>query len=362
MEAFLSFLAAKVTLTKIVSVAGIRLLYLGTLAAILVPLERVIPFHPRQRLFRPQLWIDFLHYFVGGLFIIGFVSISYFFLPIFFGWANIQPLNGQLLPWWGQLLLFEAGWTFFGYWLHRFEHVYAPLWRLHSIHESTKELDWLSAFRVHPLEPAMFHLLTIVPLWLLGVSAPVAIGYKLYSYVFAHVQHSNLVFPIGPLKYILPTPQFHRWHHARVFDANGRPVRSFCNFSEYPIWDLMFGTFYLPDKKPTAYGNAPNVPMSYLAQLFYPFNLHQPVLAWQRSVSDRLRLPIVGARIRNAVTPAHEAFENRLARLSLLRPDPDAGPPPAVSEPVVTVQPVVQPVVTVQPLTAVQPVARKETA
>ena len=328
MEALLSYLAAKVTLGKVVGVVSFRIIYLGMLAGVLVPLERLIPFHARQRLFRRQFGIDLLHYFVGGIFIIAFVTLTYFFMPIFAEWANIQPLNARNLPVWAQLLLFEAGWTFLGYWLHRFEHVWAPLWRLHSIHESTQELDWLSAFRLHPLEPALFHILTIVPLWLLGMSLPVAIGYKIYSYVFTHVQHSNLVFPIGPLKYVLPTPQFHRWHHARVVDANGRPMRSFCNFAEYPIWDLLFGTFYLPDRKPTAYGNAPKVPMDYLAQLAYPFNAHEAVLAWERSLAARFRLSELADKIRTAVRPVHEALENRLARLSLLPSAPDTGGSP----------------------------------
>jgi sterol desaturase/sphingolipid hydroxylase (fatty acid hydroxylase superfamily) len=348
-EAFLSYLAAKVTLTKIVGVVSFRLLYFGMLAGVLVPLERLIPFHARQRLFRPQLVTDFLHYFFGGLFIIAFVTLTYFFLPILTSWADIHPVKAQALPVWAQLLLFESGWTFLGYWLHRYAHYSTTFWRLHSVHESTEELDWLSAFRVHPLEPVVFHTLTIIPLWFMGISLPVVIGYKLYSYVFTHVQHSNVVFPIGPLKYILPTSQFHRWHHARVSDANGRRIRPMCNFGAYPVWDLLFGTLYLPKEKPTAYGNAPEVPKSYLAQLAYPFNAHEPVLAWERSVSDRLRLTVLAARIRSAVAHAHDALENRLARLSLLRPD--ASPPLTA----------VQPVMTVQPLRAVQPVANKET-
>jgi hypothetical protein len=156
----------------------------------------------------------------------------------------------------------------------------------------------------------------------MGMSLPVAIGYKMYAYVFAHIQHSNIVLPAGPLKYIFPTPQFHRWHHARVFDANGKPVRSFCNFSMYPIWDLLFGTFYLPNKNPTAYGNARNVPMTYFAQVAYPFGWHDKVSKWEASIGERLGRSGWFMRIRAALAARHEPFENRLAKLSLVRAEP----------------------------------------
>jgi sterol desaturase/sphingolipid hydroxylase (fatty acid hydroxylase superfamily) len=318
---------------KAVHLLGIRLFQFAAVAAVFIPLERLIPFHPKQRLFRRQFLIDLLHYFVGGLFIIVFVRVTYAVMPMVASWTHLppSPITVKNLPWWEQVLLFEAGWTFLGYWLHRYEHVNPVLWRLHSIHESTEELDWLSAFRLHPFEPALFQILTVVPLWYLGMSMPVALWYRIYSYIFAHVQHSNVVFPIGPLKYVFPTPEFHRWHHARVMDANGKQVRSFRNFAEYPIWDILFGTFYLPKERPVAYGNARNVPVDYLAQLAYPFRAHDRVLAWKQSMMDRLGLPDRMANIRRKIGPAHEAFENRLARLCLLRTEePSMAPPPMI--------------------------------
>jgi len=306
---------------KAIQLIGIRLVQFATIAVVFIPLERLIPFHAKQRMFRRQFFIDLLHYFIGGLFIIVFVRITYYGMPMLARWIHLppSPITVKGLPWWEQILLFEAGWTFLGYWVHRYEHVNPVLWRLHSIHESTEQLDWLSAFRLHPLEPALFQVLTIVPLWYLGMSVPVVLWYKIYSYIFAHVQHSNVVFPIGPLKYVFPTPEFHRWHHARVTDASGRQVRSFRNFAEYPIWDILFGTFYLPKERPTAYGNARKVPMDYMAQLAYPFGAHEKVLTWKRSLMERLQLSDRLDRIRQRITPAHDAFENSLAGLCLLR-------------------------------------------
>jgi sterol desaturase/sphingolipid hydroxylase (fatty acid hydroxylase superfamily) len=322
-------LTAKVFVGLSIGILLKRAMQMLAIAVVFVPLERLIPFHPGQRLFRKRLGLDLLHFFAGGVFIIVIVHVTYKVMPVIANWSGIHasPISVRRLPPWGQFLAFEAGWTFLGYWLHRLEHTWKPLWRLHSIHESTQELDWLSAFRLHPLEPVLFQVLTIVPLWFFGMSVPVAVAYKIYSYIFAHVQHSNVVFPIGPLKYILPTPAFHRWHHARVFDANGKAVRSFRNFAEYPIWDLMFGTFELPDERPTAYGNAPSsLPMDYLAQLAYPFGAHEAVLRWEERL--RVRFPTATQRIakwRQEVAPSHDALEARLARLCLIR---HGGSPP----------------------------------
>ena len=321
METLVQFLSWSTFADKAMKLLESRTLQMAAIAIVFIPLERLIPFHPGQRLFRKHLWLDILHYFLGGFFIIIFVRMTYYAMP-YLG-VGSSPITVKNLPGWAQFLIFEASWTFLGYWVHRLEHVWRPLWRLHSVHESNEELDWLSAFRLHPLEPALFQVVTIVPLWFFGMSLPVAIAYKIYSYIFAHVQHANVVFPLPRfLKYIVPSPEFHRWHHAKVFDENGNRVRSFQNFSEYPIWDILFGTFYLPKERPTAYGNAQHMPMDYFAQLAYPFGLHDKVLAIQKRIGSALGLTNIKERVARLLTPAHDAFEKGLSKLSLTKEAP----------------------------------------
>ena len=62
--------------------------------------------------------------------------------------------------------------------------------------------------------------------------------------------HANLNWTLGPFKYVLAGPVFHRWHHTAA-DRGGSK-----NFAgTFPIWDLMFGTFYMPENElPDAYG------------------------------------------------------------------------------------------------------------
>jgi sterol desaturase/sphingolipid hydroxylase (fatty acid hydroxylase superfamily) len=293
-----------------------RLSIMVGIAVVFVPLQLLIPFHPKQRVFRPYWGLDFLHFFVGGMFILVFVRLTGAFIPSSEALAGIvgTPFNFREWPVVVQFLAWEAGWTFLGYWLHRFEHVWAPLWRLHSIHECSEDLDWLSAFRLHWFEPALFQMLTIVPMWLLGFSSPAIIGYTTYSYFTGHIQHANVWFPMGPLKYVLPSPMFHRWHHA-ADDVKGGHGTS--NFGHYPIWDWLFGTFYLPDERPTKYGNAPHVPMDYLAQMAYPFGFHEAVLRWEQALARRFPVRERLAGVVAWLAPLHDAFERQLQRLCL---------------------------------------------
>jgi sterol desaturase/sphingolipid hydroxylase (fatty acid hydroxylase superfamily) len=294
------------------------------IAVVFVPLERLIPFRPKQRLFRRYLGLDLLHYFLGGIFILIFVRLTYFGMPYVAKWSGLHAsrISVAHLPGWEQFLVFELSATFLGYWVHRLEHAWAPLWRMHSIHESTRELDWLSAFRLHPLEPVMFQVLTIIPLWLFQMKLPVAFAYTMYSYVTAHVQHANVVFPIGPLKYIFPTPEFHRWHHARLRNPDGTESPMLKNFGQYPFWDLLFGTFYLPEGRPLDYGSSDGdkVPTDYWAQMLYPFGGHEAVLAWESALRSRFGMSERLDRVRNALAPTIDACDERLARLCLLPP------------------------------------------
>ena len=80
--------------------------------------------------------------------------------------------------------------------------------------------------------------------------------------------HANLNWTLGPFKYVLAGPVFHRWHHTAA-DRGGSK-----NFAgTFPVWDLIFGTFYMPKNVlPDAYGvDDTSFPESIGAQMLYPF-------------------------------------------------------------------------------------------
>jgi sterol desaturase/sphingolipid hydroxylase (fatty acid hydroxylase superfamily) len=87
--------------------------------------------------------------------------------------------------------------------------------------------------------------------------------------------HANLRLPLGPLRYVIATPAFHRAHHAD--DA----AETSCNFAGvFPVWDLVFGTFRMPDDAPRSFGAGTTaVPAGFLAQLAFPLRVQAARIA-----------------------------------------------------------------------------------
>jgi sterol desaturase/sphingolipid hydroxylase (fatty acid hydroxylase superfamily) len=80
--------------------------------------------------------------------------------------------------------------------------------------------------------------------------------------------HANVGWSFGPLRGVIVSPTYHRWHHSAEPEALDK------NFAGlFTLWDRVFGTFYMPeDRRPTTFGvvgHAP--PAAFLPQLVYPF-------------------------------------------------------------------------------------------
>ena len=153
-----------------------------------------------------------------------------------------------------------------GYWTHRLMHRGA-LWRIHAVHHATRELDWLAAARVHPLNEVISRVAIVLPLFALGFRAPILATVAPLLGLYAILLHANLTWDFGPLRYVIASPAFHRWHHS----ADSAGVDK--NFSGLlPLWDLAFGTFYLPrGEQPASFGVDEPVPEGVFAQLAWPF-------------------------------------------------------------------------------------------
>lgn len=171
------------------------------------------------------------------------------------------------LPTWLQAALILILGDLIGYWQHRAFHR-RSLWPFHAVHHGARELTWTAAVRVHPVNDIGGRLLQALPFALLGFAPSVVAIYVPFLTVYAIGLHANLRWDFGPLRYVLASPAFHRWHHAcdtRVRD---------CNFAGLlPLWDALFGTLYLPrGEHAQCFGIiSGNVPEGFLAQLAYPF-------------------------------------------------------------------------------------------
>jgi sterol desaturase/sphingolipid hydroxylase (fatty acid hydroxylase superfamily) len=171
------------------------------------------------------------------------------------------------LPLWLQAGIFLAGSDVLLYWIHRTFHR-PVLWKYHTVHHSSEDLDWISAARFHPVNIFLGSVAVDVVLLLAGISPNVLVFLGPFTIAHSAFVHANLNWTLGPFRYVLAGPVFHRWHHTAA-DAGGNK-----NFAAtFPVLDVLFGTFYMPKQTlPVAYGVADKgFPSGFGAQMIYPF-------------------------------------------------------------------------------------------
>src|SRR5204862_400786 len=78
-------------------------------------------------------------------------------------------------PLWAQAIVANVIGDFGIYLMHRLAHALPWLWRFHAVHHSAEELDWLIAFRFHPLDLFLMRIASLAPLVALNIS-PAAIA------------------------------------------------------------------------------------------------------------------------------------------------------------------------------------------
>ncbi len=187
------------------------------------------------------------------------VAFTWLITMIPSGWAVLGGLNFAL-----QFAVFFLINDFLRYWFHRWYHESNLLWRIHRVHHTIVEMDAMSVFRHHILEAVIKNGLIFLPLRLLGIEPEVIILYSCIDVVKGFWHHANLRTSIGPLNYILNSPEQHWWHH-----EPGRGM--YHNYgSVLSIWDQLFGTFmYRPREWPTEIGvkGMDNFPDGYIGQM-----------------------------------------------------------------------------------------------
>lgn len=179
--------------------------------------------------------------------------------------AGFGPL--ARLPFWAQLALTIVVADLIGYWTHRLFHSHDRLWSFHAVHHSARVLDWLSAMRVHPVSEAVSRIFMVLPMIALGLPPLVAVAVGPFFAIYGLLLHANLDWDWGPLRAVVASPRFHRWHHSDAPEAQG------CNLAAVlPLWDILFGTWYMPrDRVPESFGTATPLPDGIVDQLLYPF-------------------------------------------------------------------------------------------
>jgi len=264
--AVLASLTAVVVLAAL-SVRSNILFGLAVLAVIFIPLERLFALHPR-RVLRQGWRTDLVHYLVNGaalkIGLIGSVVVVGSALRAFVP-APLR-LGIAASPTWVQIVAGFAITTVGGYAGHRAAHEVPALWRFHRVHHSVRDMDWLAANHLHPLDETIGRSAAVLPLYALGFGRVSLGAFVILITVQAIFIHANVRMNFGPVRWLIATPQFHHWHHAR------EPRAYNTNYAgEFPILDALFGTLYLPaDRWPAQYGIDESEPVGYLRQLAWP--------------------------------------------------------------------------------------------
>jgi sterol desaturase/sphingolipid hydroxylase (fatty acid hydroxylase superfamily) len=174
--------------------------------------------------------------------------------------------HGRLaaLPLWGQAILYLVATDFALYWIHRIFHN-GFLWKYHAVHHASKDVEWISAARFHPVNLMLGTAAVDVAAFLSGISPDIFLFVGPFTTVTSCLVHANLNWTFGPLRGVFVSPVFHRWHHARdVADKNFA--------STFAIWDVMFGTYHMPvGQLPRGYGiDDTAMPEGIVGQMLYP--------------------------------------------------------------------------------------------
>jgi sterol desaturase/sphingolipid hydroxylase (fatty acid hydroxylase superfamily) len=142
------------------------------------------------------------------------------------------------------------------YWVHRIHHETSILWPFHAVHHSAEVMTPLTVTRKHPIynvfsTAARGVLLGVAQALMLfafvGQVDVLSIGtvnaaYFVFNALGSNLRHSHVWLSYGPvLEHIFISPAQHHIHHSierKHYNKNYGEVLA--------IWDLLFGTLYVP--------------------------------------------------------------------------------------------------------------------
>ena len=237
-------------------------------------LGRLWACNPSQAVFASRAMATDLVYGAAGVLYAGLVPAAVALAAGLLGRGDAQAAHAQISggygwlagrPLWLQVIILLIATDFCQYWLHRAFHG-RGLWPFHAIHHGAREVNWTTTFRVHPVNYLLYTTSLAILARLLGFAPQAFLLAAPIAFFSGALSHANLNWTFGPLRYLVSSPVFHRWHHTASPETRDR------NFAPmFPVWDLMFGTFFMPaGRRPEGYG-VEGAPEDIVGQLWRPF-------------------------------------------------------------------------------------------
>lgn len=257
--------------------------FYGLLAISLVVwiLELLFPWRKNQPVFRKDFWLDlfylFFNFFILNLILlIALSNITEQFFNDFLSVIGLQLTSIQLFSLSDfskpiALLLFFIISDFIQWNTHRLLHTIPFLWKVHKTHHSVKEMGFAAHFRYNWMEPIVYKTILYIPLILIGgFSLEDVFIVHFISIAIGHLNHANLGWDYGFLKYVFNNPKMHIWHHSKFL-----PNKNGINFGiSLSVWDYLFKTNFVPtDGRDIELGfdDENSFPKDFIKQELYPF-------------------------------------------------------------------------------------------
>ena len=260
--------------------------WLLLVSAFFFVLEMLRPWRKKQSLFRKDFWLDFFYmffnFFLFSLIIYNAASdvVVHFFNNSILSLTgfNLQASNPlQNLDMWAILLIGFFVRDFVQWWIHRLLHKSDTLWEFHKVHHSVEQMGFAAHLRYHWMEPVVYKSLLFIPIAMIGNynAKDVAIVYFL-SITIGHLNHANLGWDYGILKYVFNNPKMHIWHHAKALPEH---TNYGVNYGiTLSIWDYLFKTDYIPHNGrdiELGFDGDENFPKDFIGQEMYPLSKKQ---------------------------------------------------------------------------------------
>ena len=250
------------------------------LSVVVWGLELVFPWRKKQPKIRKDFWIDvfymFFNFFIFNLIIfIAFCELTTEAVRLVFDGElpRIAFIDIQNYPAWLQLVVFFIATDFIQWLTHLMLHRFNFLWRFHKVHHSVEEMGFAAHLRYHWMENVFYTPMKYIVVMLIGGFHPEQAFIVYYiSIAIGHLNHANIGWDYGPLKYVLNNPKMHIWHHA--YDLPKQHSHG-ANFGiSLSLWDYIFKTSYVPhsgrDIK-LGFDKVDRFPRTFVKQLFIGF-------------------------------------------------------------------------------------------
>lgn len=218
-------------------------------------LEIAFPWRKNQSIFRKDFWLDtfymFFNFFILNLIVlIALSNTAATFFNDILGIVGLSISSFQLfdvddLPKVLGLFIFFIVSDFMQWNTHRLLHRVPMFWNFHKVHHSVKEMGFAAHLRYHWMEPVIYKSILYIPIAIIGGfdAQDVAIVH-FFAITIGHLNHANLGWDYGVLKYVFNNPKMHIWHHVKELPEGATHG---INYGiTLSIWDYLFKTNHIP--------------------------------------------------------------------------------------------------------------------